>query len=191
VEESGSVPRQVLCEQCGKEYYYIFKCSVVGTGFSTLYAENEAAQVEAATVARKKLEEQLARGCDTVPCPGCLHYQKDMVAYARRTRWRWMTIVGLLLLLATFALIVLTVSGIYEQRSEPVVSRERTRTVLWTLSALTTLAGAGLIVVRFFVCRRYDPNQEPLAIRKDRARRRALTRDQLENMVRNQQRKKR
>jgi hypothetical protein len=184
------MPRQVLCEGCGKEYFYILKCTAVGQGFSTFFLENAAAEQEAEAKAREKLEQQLAFGCDLVPCPGCLRYQKDMVAYARRTRWKWMTISGLLLLLFSFAMGLAGAGITGPKQGDLSPSEERSLIVVWSIMALSFGTGIGLMVVRFFRCRRYDPNSEPERIRKDQARRRALTREQLEHLLRSQERRK-
>jgi hypothetical protein len=73
---SGALLKHVPCENCGTEYVYVLR--------DTIMARAQASQEEVDRRAEATLRKKLEEGCEPVPCPACGWYQAHMVAHARR-----------------------------------------------------------------------------------------------------------
>src|SRR5262249_47581424 len=67
----GRVPKLVRCEKCSFEYVYLLEMTVAGEGTSLLFLDNEGARQRSAAQAESALQQNLAQGCEVVPCPAC------------------------------------------------------------------------------------------------------------------------
>ena len=155
----GEVVKRVPCEKCGREYVY--KMARTGYGRANVIL-NDYAQDVATNKADANLAAALERECEPVPCPGCGWYQPHMFPRARRLRHRWMS------RLAVYGFpcsVLVAIPGLilwgYGEQNRP-------GSFVWWLGALLLAVAAALLlalpvmpVVKFLVCRRYDPNTDP------------------------------
>jgi hypothetical protein len=165
---TGRAPKVVLCEQCGMEYVYVLEATGKGQGTSMLFLDNEGAEARSQAAAEAQMLYTLEHDCAVVPCPGCAHVQQHMIPKARATRCLWMKKVAFWgALLAPMFCFFACGAGAAGQKGDE--GAEMMAVPLWVAAAL---AGASAIVlwpVRFLLCRRYDPNAEPLEARRQKA----------------------
>jgi hypothetical protein len=168
----GSSPKLVCCEQCGFEYVYLVTATGRGEGTSFLFQNNEAAKHRARAAAEADLAAALAERFAVVPCRECGHIQQHMIVLARDQRHGGMGCLWVLLLLGGIALAALTLAlsldGYVEQ---PLLG------VLWAVAALLAAFSVGLLVRWHRLYRRYDPNAEPVELRKQLGQKRATSKE--------------
>jgi hypothetical protein len=173
VESTGSAGREVRCEQCGFEYFYVLSRKGWGQGFSPYFLNNQGARARARVQAEDTLARKLAKGIDAVPCPRCGWYQATMVAKLKRLRLAWMkTVAWVTALPAVFCLF----AAVSETVSPGPASTPRT-TLLCSLLAGLFTAGTLLPLVRYFLVRDYEPNAEDVETRKANGQARAISRE--------------
>jgi hypothetical protein len=180
---SGAVLKLVRCEQCAAEYVYQMQRTATGGGTSLLFLDNEGAADRAAARAEQSLQRKLERGVDLVPCPACGWYQQTMFVKARRQYRRWMLYAGLCL---TLGLIPVSFIGAVINAGPRDVPK-----IPWPLyfAGVLVLAAVGiaLIVAKFILAARYDPNKQDVEHRKRVGQERALLRKDFERMLKRQQ----
>ena len=176
---SGATLKEVKCAGCGAEYFYHVERCAEGHGNSIMFLDNAGASQRAEAAAQKSLERRLAKAVELVPCPACGLYQPEMVAKARRQYRTWMLAVAFVCIVGT------VVVGLFT-----LIAAEK-RPVNWTLYApilaVTGLAGIGILITRFVQARAYNPNQEDVEQRKRCGQERALRKEDLERLRREQQ----
>jgi hypothetical protein len=153
----GKAVKQVLCEQCGHGYSYQIQRTGWGWPF---WARRQAEQ---------NLRWELACwGVDPVPCPACGWYQAKMLAVARWLHHRWLRRIGACLV---GALIPAAVFGITFHSAG-------TRAALdgpeLSILALVSLLGFGMMILRWQLARRFDPNARDVEVRKRWGQARAI-----------------
>ena len=173
---AASVEKEVRCEKCQAEYVYWMRRSATGHGMSLLFADNEGARDRAASRAEASVRRKLERGCDVVPCPACGWIQAHMLPKARRAHRAWMRMASLVLFILG-ALVFLPIAvgqSIPPSASPPVV--------LGLFAAMGLCCGAAvvLLVAKFILSWRYDPNADDEASRLRLGRMRAALRQELD-----------
>ncbi len=79
----------VRCEHCSATFAYLTRRQAVGQGSSVLWLDEAGAKERAKQQAVSKLEKELARTADPVPCPQCGRLQTPMLDRIRRSRRAW------------------------------------------------------------------------------------------------------
>lgn len=104
----GSVLKEVECENCEATFAYRLERTVTGQGYSLLWLDNRGAENRSSKQAEAQLTSKLSRDIDTVACPHCGWFQKNMCEVLRRNR----VIVGLVCspIVGTIALVVTSVA---------------------------------------------------------------------------------
>jgi hypothetical protein len=172
---SGAVLKTVRCESCQAEYVYRLERTCTGSGTSrVLFFDKAGATERALAAAQKELRRSLRDGFDVVPCPTCGWYQQYMVHQARRQRFDWMLLLGVLL---TAGLLPLGMLGLLINSG---ASPPRPPVIPWDAMlagfVLLALVGTTLLVARPILAGRYDPNNDDLVERLQRGRSRAVLR---------------
>ena len=186
----GAVLKAVSCEECGREYVYVLRRSASGMGSSPLFLDDHGARSRASGQAQALLRHRLQQGIDVVPCPACGRVQQHMVPKARRQYRRWMLNVGACLTLGLLPLgiVALSLNAVTmhaeEMRRNEAVSPPIPWAVLFILMAVVGLTGIGLMVGRFIVARRHEPNGQSIESRLRIGQARAMLRDDFEKMRR-------
>ncbi len=155
---SGSQHRTVRCEKCRAEYHYLLHRTARGEGSSFFFLDNAGAARRSADRAAAKLRRSLDKAVDPVPCPACGHFQKDMVAEARRRHLPWMSPHATALILIGYVFlgfVALILNGVLA-REGPLLP--------WPVfyPALGALGGIILLLppVRCVLALGYDPNRD-------------------------------
>ena len=81
---TATIPKFVLCENCGIEYVYLSTRSGTGEGTNALWMTGAEADQQARAQAQSSLQEALKNAIDPIPCPKCGSYQSSMVPAARK-----------------------------------------------------------------------------------------------------------
>lgn len=76
---TGSTLQPCVCEQCGKEYYYVVQRTAQSEKTSYLWLNNDGASASAQNEAQEGIEKILENAVDPVACPECGWYQAKMV----------------------------------------------------------------------------------------------------------------
>jgi hypothetical protein len=176
---SAATLKLVRCENCHVEYVYRMDRIGSGSGTSVLFFENRGAQDRATEQAANELRGLLSRECDAVPCPDCGWFQEAMIRVMRRDRWPWMQNTGLFLLaVSTISLIIAYVTWLPNFAHSP--GPPWLLPVSLIAGVVTGVAGAGLLVIKAALSKRYDPNASDVKARITLGRLRALLKDELE-----------
>jgi hypothetical protein len=177
---SGTTLKEVHCESCHAEYVYQIKRTAGGTGTSLLFLDNQGARERADQDAKNNLRAILEREIDVVPCPICGWYQATMVLKVQRGHGVFMRDLGIVLLvIASAAFYFSFLEGAPGNRALP----------WWhTTSAMVAAAcagiGAGLVIIKVILSRRYDPNSADRDTRIALGKARAITKEQLGQLLR-------
>jgi hypothetical protein len=173
----GQLPKLVACEHCGLEYVYLLERSAQGEGTSFLFLDNAGAQHRAHQRAERRLRAKLERDFDPVPCPACGWYQAAMVPRLRKLRHGWMpkTGVALLPLAVILGLAAAIAQGVAER--EPGHAAFAVALLLGAGALAAVAAAPALPLLKWALCRDYDPNAEDVEVRKQRGRERAVPKD--------------
>jgi hypothetical protein len=141
---AGQTTKVVRCEKCERRYAYELKR--IGRD-------------------AKHLADLLETGVEAVPCPACGWYQSDMIPPARRQHRRWMVNLGLCVALALVP-VVGVIGEFFYVNSEP----QGPPAVPWPIfvaSLVCLLAvGVGLIVWKYRLSRKFNPNDGDAEARK-------------------------
>jgi hypothetical protein len=177
---SGTTLKKVHCESCHAEYLYQMKRTARGSGTSLLFLDNQGAKERASQDAENNLRGMLEREIEPVPCPICGCFQATMVPMVQREHRVLLRYSGIVLLvIAIVALWISFVEG-------PL----RNVTITWwqTTSAMVAVAcaavGAGLVIIKVVLSRRYDPNSADRDVRIALGKSRAVTTEQLGHLLR-------
>jgi hypothetical protein len=148
----GSVLMTVRCQRCQHVYFYEMFRSEPGGSFSLLSLDNEGAAAKGEAIAQVALRQSLEKGCDPVPCPECGTYQPNMLPQLRHEHRRDLRKAGVRILLAAGLCFALT--RLVADPLDEIVPNW----ITWMAWAAASLAGAGLIVYRWYLGSRHDPN---------------------------------
>lgn len=176
----GSALKQVNCEECESEYFYIVQRAATGRGTSPLMLFNQGAAAHAEAQAAAELNASLDRAVDLVPCPKCGRFQSNMVQKAQRRRHRWMFIVGL-----TLTITVGTVGGLlaFANHKNAEKGWNFAPSPLFEICVgLTFALGVAILIGRPIISRRFDPNTQDVEERRLLGQSRAMTRTDLERL---------
>ncbi|CAN5414330.1 hypothetical protein BH11PLA2_BH11PLA2_27240 [soil metagenome] len=179
---SGTDFKFVVCEGCSGEYVYQLQRVASGSGTSYLFLDNKGASLRAEARARAQLKQSLAHAIEIVPCPTCGLIQKHMVPKARRNYRRGLYNAGMILIIIGIAVGVIGGMKIAidaERYGEGWISTA----MWWTLTGMVCLIGIALLVVRWRMTSRYDPNRLPLEDRLALGQDLAYTRVEFEKLA--------
>ena len=179
----GSALKQVNCEECNYEYFYIVEREGEGSGTSMLFLDNEGAAGRAEAQAAADLQDTLRRAVDLVPCPQCGRYQANMFRKARRLYRRWLLVLGAVL---TFG--VGTVGGIAaiaNQQGADRGSNFAPTPFFEIVIAFLVALGIAMMIAKAITSARYDPNTQDQDERRQLGQSRALSRAKLEQLIEN------
>jgi hypothetical protein len=151
----GSILMTVRCQRCQHVYLYEMFRSEPGGSFSLLSLDNEGAAAKGAVIAEVALRQSLEKDCDPVPCPECGTYQPNMLPQLRHEHRRDLRKAGIRILLAAGLCFALT-----RLAADP-LDEIVPNWITWMAWAAASLAGAGLIVYRWYLGSRHDPNSQP------------------------------
>jgi hypothetical protein len=173
ITASGSVLKEVRCEECRCEYSYRMVRSGSGTATSWIFFDNQGvrAKERAAEKAKVDLERLLESDCDAVPCPECGHYQAHMYRAFRRGYRIWMLRYGMYTLLLFGACLVITwLCSLNEGfKDEPDLIRR-----FWIVTISIGGVGLALILAREVLSRLTDPNASDAETRRQLGQSRAV-----------------
>lgn len=175
VTSTGAVVRRVKCEKCNQEYLYLLERTITASERSILNLDSAGAEQRASEQARELLHSLLAEDIDPVPCPGCGHYQPEMLVASRAQYGFWMNVVSLLAAFGlAYSLIALSsaFAGDFGRTSSPTW-----KVVSVTIFVACLVLGPGLYVLRRFLAARFDPNQIDLQKRLALGRSKAVLAD--------------
>jgi hypothetical protein len=181
---SGTKLKGVHCESCHTEYVYQMKRTVKGSGTSLLFLDNQGARGRAGQDAENNLRGKLDREIEVVPCPICGWVQATMVPKLRRDHRAWLRALGIVLLVIASAAFCFSFLEI----------ALRNRTLLWwqTTSAVVAVVcsgiGASLLIIKIVLSRRHDPNSTDREGRIALGKSRAITKEQLGQILRERER---
>jgi hypothetical protein len=177
---SGVVPKLVRCEECALEYVYLLKATASGEGTNLFFLDDAGARRRSAAQAEDRLVRELAEGVEAIPCPACGTIQQHMLPRARQQYRRgmgalgWITLAfgGLLCLpLALFVVIDFAATDASKGLTTPTK-------VLLTIVGLMVTGGLALILQRRRLATRFDPNQEPVEVRKQKGQQLAVSKEE-------------
>ncbi len=180
----AQIPMLVYCEGCGLEYVYVMTRTAQGQGSSLLFLNNEGARGQASDVARKELMHKLRTHFDAVPCPACGQYQEHMIPRVRQQHRRWMVMAGI------YALLLSILAGLVGMIALAIGSSSRDSGPTVFGGVLVALAAVGLVCAiafplnKFLSSRHYDPNSEDVEARKQLGQKRAVSKEDYEQMTR-------
>lgn len=176
----GSALKFVPCENCSTEYVYVLKREGTGGGTSFYMLNDEGASHLAATTAKDSLQSALENDFDPVPCPVCGHYQRFMFPKLLKTKGLWGPALMLLVLLigCLEGVNALYWTAAYWHRpNDHAFGKMGTA---WSVLVLVCLFGLGVLILKQFKIRNFDPNREDQQARITIGRTRAVTRAEYE-----------
>jgi hypothetical protein len=177
---TGTAAKRVHCESCHGEYVYQMERTATGRGTSILFLDNEGAQSRAGRDAENKVRSKLEREIDVVPCPLCGWYQATMVPKLRWKHRGWIRLLGFVLLgVATLRFGLSFLEGPLKNPTRPWWHR----TSAMVAGACASI-GAGLLIIKVIVSKRYDPNSADQDARIALGKSRAITKERLEQLLR-------
>jgi hypothetical protein len=153
--------RAVCCAHCGEKFLYDLKARGTAKENATGGQNRELAQGLSAARAREEANTLLNGAIDPVPCPSCGCYQPDMVLHLKKKYCRWLGALGGVLLLTGPG-----VGGL------ALLAQSHQAEIAAGAGAGGTL-GALLLVCRWLLVRRYDPNAGDKELRKQQGQARA------------------
>jgi hypothetical protein len=180
----GSTAVAVRCEKCFQKYYYHLICTGVGRGEAPYGLGAETAKKRARQAARRHLERLLETEIAPVPCPGCGHYQDNMIPKLREPRLRGLRTFGVYTavvggVLSGVATIV-TMMYLDKPQNMDIAAVQ----IFWGLAVIALLVEFGAILWRRYKNSCYDPNDpETEQERRELARRHTITREQAEAIM--------
>jgi len=176
----GSALKVVPCENCSTEYVYVLEREGSGVGTSVYSLNNEGAASHAQAAAQDTLQSVLENDFDPVPCPACGHYQRYMFPKLLDTKWMWIHVVMLVVVVigCLGAVNALYRSATYlQQPNDQAFGKVVTA---WTVLLLLCLLGLGLSFVKQYKIRHFNPNLADQQARLALGRSRAITRAEFE-----------
>jgi hypothetical protein len=175
VTVTATTYKTVHCEKCGCDFVYPMRRRAQGTGHSPLWLDNKGATSRAEQAAQENLAKKLATEINPVPCLDCGRYQADMVTKLKKSKWRWMVVVGWL------AIIVSLIAGWIIWLDDHQFIAAFTNT-FW---GVVLLAGVAMIVATKLRQRAFDPNAaaRPPAVQNSNDPRLPLRRRDFDRLV--------
>jgi len=176
----GRVLKIVRCENCSTEYLYVLERESSGVGTSVYMLNDEGAQAHATSAAEDTLTSVLENDFDPVPCPTCGHYQRYMFPKLLETKGLWGVAVTLVVLMSGCLDAVSALYWTVAYLRRPNDHAFGRMVVAWSILLLLCLIGLGLLLVKQYKIRHFDPNSEDLEARISKGRSRAVTRAEFE-----------
>jgi hypothetical protein len=177
----GSVIKLVNCENCKGAYAYRMGRRARGEATNFLFLDSAAADQKAAAEAHARLQKALIYDCDAVPCPLCGWLQTEMIPKARSQYALGIWTAGLALLIcwivALIGAMVLSFVGPLGLGPVPGVG------IALSVAGVCAFAGIALLLARVAAQRRHDPNAENPSIRVQIGQRRALPKEELDQVL--------
>ncbi|MCA9137724.1 MAG: hypothetical protein KDB00_13225 [Planctomycetales bacterium] len=152
---------QVECDKCGCEYFY--ELARIGTGrASAPYGVGATAAADSAQdQSQRELSERLSLEAELVPCPRCNWINDQLVEGYRKSCYRP---AGTLALVVAFFGTIGSLFCAWFISSGPAADRAALPYFLYVGPAISVLIAIAIILVRWWMRRRIQPNQNyPLA----------------------------
>jgi len=155
VEASGAAVKRVQCEACAFVYEYEIKRRSRGNAFR-LPGGLEIAKQKAQAHLQKALQD----GCEPVACPNCGWLQSNMIARARRIRYRWMASTAFCLVPISFiffsaAVVFEALPKVRQPAPDPAWAIP-----FWVASGICAVLVVVLAILKVIWTRNYKPNTQ-------------------------------
>jgi hypothetical protein len=177
---TGRVPKFVACEQCAFEYVYLLEKTAVGEDVTNVLFL-AGADKRASADAEARLRQALEASCEVVPCPACGHVQEHMVQRARKLRHRWMVPAAVFILVAAgFMLGSSAITMLVAVLTDRLFGMP---SLLGGAGAVAAMIGIALLRLKRLWANRHNPNDEPVATRKQQGNELAVSRQEFLQMT--------
>jgi hypothetical protein len=182
----GCVPKAVKCEECNRQYVYLFHARSTGVAESPYLLNEEGAQQSSREQATFTLSYKLEHGISVVPCPNYGRIQKHMFPLMAQSRYGW--IGGIVLTLGIVAGLAFLAAVMATTKLGGKPSADTLIGVLacWGAFAIFLLSAIGVQRRKKALCARFDPNDEPLEERLKRGRELAISLEEFERQMKQQ-----
>jgi hypothetical protein len=159
------------------EYGYVMTRQGHGVVRSWKFLDNQARD-NAKWLAERHLLWKLEASCDPVPCPQCGWFQEEMVSRLRRNHLRWLFLTGLAAIAAAFLggliMYFCTVEIHLNARPGGLEIPARDIYIGWSVVALLLLLSPTVIILKWLMARKLDPNGEPVEKRRQQGQTMAM-----------------
>jgi hypothetical protein len=109
---------EVSCEKCHTQFQYELIRQASGGGTAHYYIGVGAAERRAQASAEKNLEKRLRSEAELVPCPHCHWLNEELVRGYRRSRYRPLTTISLVLAGAAWVVVLFSLYALPARRSD-------------------------------------------------------------------------
>ena len=185
----GSVPKVVKCDECGRQYVYLFHARSTGVAESPYNLNEDGAQQSSREQATFTLSHELEHGISVVPCPNCGRIQKHMFPLVAQSKYGWLGGIvltfGVIAGLAFLAAIMATSKIGGKPSSDALIGV----LVCWGVFAVFALAAFVVQRRKKALCAKFDPNDEPVEKRLKRGQELAISLEEFERQMKEQPRK--
>ena len=168
--------REVKCENCQAEFFYFLERSATGQGTSFYGLDKEGARERSKQRAADRLQHNLEKAFELVPCPRCFVYQTEMANFLKRSHLMWLNLLGIGMITVGL-LILLSFCFINNDEKE-----NQSTAILVRLGffVLMVTVGIALIFVRQGFANSHNPNLSDINARKKLALERAMLKADLQ-----------
>jgi len=173
---TGQAAKLVCCESCALEYVYVLERTVQRSSFSPLFLDEGGAGGRASDRAARALTAALGKACDPVPCPWCGWYQQSMLPAVRRQHRRGLFVAGACAAVGALPLAIL--GGLLN--SLPKLGPALPWPVFLGLVIAVFTAGLLMMLAKFVLAFRHDPNRGDPPVNRLIGRSRAWPRGEFE-----------
>jgi hypothetical protein len=179
----GSVPKVVKCEECGRQYVYLFYARSTGVAESPYLLNEEGAQQSSREQATFTLSYELEHGISVVPCPNCGRIQEHMFPLVAQSKYGW--IGGIVLTLGVVAGLAFLAAIMATTKLGSNLGNDVLIGVLacWGVVAIFVLAAVAVQRRKKALCAKVDPNEAPLEERLKRGRELAISLEEFERQM--------
>lgn len=135
----GAVWKLVNCEHCQQQYAYLLELEAEGKDYDLFLLEGQKSGDRALALAKQNLLKKSRNIVLPVPCPNCGDYQGNMIRLLKQEdRINSFQIVGTLLVLLSFAMVLLSMS--------------------WMPAIILGVTGTAIVAYGYVKAGRWDPN---------------------------------
>lgn len=92
---TSTVTKEVVCGYCGCRFSYQMRCTGEGVSFSPYFIGAKEGAGDAQAEANVHLARRAKSQFEPIPGPSCFRYQKNMVRQLREKHLRWVSFLGL------------------------------------------------------------------------------------------------
>jgi hypothetical protein len=147
---------EVDCETCQTKFYYELVRQGRGVGVAPYYIGQGSAQRRATEKAQLNLATRLKKESDLVACPQCQWVNESLIHGYRRTRFKALPIVGVIVGVALWFVVFLTLCG--DDTASQEAANSYTTGMFWA-SLAAVAAGGIFFAIQLGLRRRINPNR--------------------------------